>query len=74
MQTKEITIHGALAELKIIDKRIEKQIYNFAPIGLAKQDKPVNNYIDEEVFKTDASKNWQSIQDLINYKGLLNPW
>ena len=68
MQTKEITIHGALAELKVIDKRIEKQIVNFNPIGLAKTGKPVNNYIDEEVFNSDANKNWQSIQDLINYK------
>lgn len=71
MQTKEITLHGALAELKIIDKRIEKQIYNFNPIGLAKEGKPVNNYIDQKVFEADASKNWQSITDLINYKQAL---
>lgn len=68
MQTKEITLHGALAELKIIDNRIEKKIHNFNPIGLAKQGKPVNNYIDEKVFKSDASKDWQSINDLIKYK------
>jgi len=68
METTKMTIHRALAELKLIDSRIEKAITQVEPSGLAQLDKPVNGFTPQEEFKKNALSKYQSVVDLLERK------
>lgn len=68
MTTQKMTIHRALAELKLIDSKIEKAINDINPTGLMQKDKLVNNLYDKSKFEDDARAKYQSINDLISRK------
>lgn len=63
-----MTIHRALAELKLIDSRIEKSISVIEPTGVMQLDKPVNGFFKKEDFETEAKSKFQSVIDLIERK------
>ena len=63
-----MTIHRALAELKLIDSRIEKAINVVEPTGLMQLGKPVNGFYKKEDFETEVKSKYQSVTDLINRK------
>ena len=63
-----MTIHRALSELKLIDSRIEKKIYELTPSGTMQKDKLVNDIILKDEFVLNANANYQSITDLIDRK------
>lgn len=64
----QMTIHRGLAELKLIDARIQKQIEQMIPCGLKQKDKKVNNVTDEAEFIKSAKSNYDSILALIERK------
>jgi hypothetical protein len=68
MTKEKMTIHRALAELKLIDSRIEKAISVIEPTGVMQKDKPVNGFYKKEDFETDAKAKYQSVIDLIERK------
>ncbi|TCI90740.1 hypothetical protein [Tenacibaculum sp. M341] len=68
METQKMTIHRALAELKLIDSKIEKAINLVEPTGLMKLGKPVNGFYSKEDFEKEAKAKYQSVQDLITRK------
>lgn len=68
MEKQSMTIHRALSELKVIDKRISKNIQSLVPVGATKKDGLVNNYYKQQDFKDKAKSDLQSIQDLIKRK------
>jgi len=63
--TEEMTIHRALAELKLIDARIEKKIQDLEPTGIMQKDKKVNNLHDKKQFEEEVKGKMKSIEDLI---------
>lgn len=68
METQKMTIHRALAELKLIDSRIEKAINVVEPTGLMQNNKPVNGFYAKDDFEKDVKAKYQSVTDLINRK------
>lgn len=62
---ERVTIHRALAELKLIGSRIDKGLEELKPVGLSQKNKLVDGVYNEEKFKTDSVAKFQSIQDLI---------
>lgn len=68
MTKTKMTIHRALAELKLIDSKIENQINDINPIGVHQKGKLINNYVKEEDFKSRAESNYTSVLDLIKRK------
>lgn len=64
----KMTIHRALAELKLIDSRIEKQISLIEPTGLMQKDKLVNNLHTKDDFVKETKAKLQSATDLIDRK------
>ena len=63
-----MTIHRALAELKLIDSKIEKAISVIEPTGVMQVNKLVNNFYKKEDFENDAKSKFQSVIDLIERK------
>lgn len=70
MKTK-MTIHRGLAELKLLDARIEKNINLLLPSEIMQEGKLVNDYYKKEEFEKNAKAKFQSIQDLIKRKNLI---
>ena len=68
METHKMTIHRALAELKLIDSKIEKAINLVEPSGVMQAGKLVNGLHQKEEFETDAKAKFQSVVDLIDRK------
>lgn len=68
MKNETMTIHRALAELKLIDSRIESSITSIEPTGARQKDKPVNLYHTPEEFEKNAKAKFQSVNDLIERK------
>ncbi len=68
METRKVTIHRALAELKLIDAKINKSINNIEPVGFLQKGKLVNNFYKEDEFNSNAKAKLQSVQDLIDLK------
>lgn len=68
MTKLKMTIHRALAELKLIDSRIEKQISLIEPSGLMQKDKLVNNLHTKDDFEKETGAKLQSATDLIERK------
>lgn len=69
----KMTIHRALAELKLIDSRIEKSITMISPTGLQQNGKMVgvNVNLTEDEFKAEAKSKYQSVTALIDRKMLI---
>lgn len=65
---EKMTIHRGLAELKLIDARIEKAISQIIPSGTMQKQKKVNGLFDKEDFESAASGKLQSVNDLIQRK------
>lgn len=63
-----MTIHRGLAELKLIDSKIEKAILLIEPTGVMQVNKPVNGFYKKEDFEADAKSKFQSVIDLIERK------
>jgi len=69
MENKEkMSLHRALAELKVIDSRIEKTIDLLEPTGIMQKDKLVNGRYKKEEFVANAISKYQSVTDLIARK------
>lgn len=68
MNTKTMTIHEALAELKMLDNRIEDKIMstNFIVANKVSNKKIGSKNIDEYIQK--ANEAYQSINDLLKYR------
>ncbi len=71
MEKTKMTIHRALAELKLIDSRIEKAINVVEPTGLMQLGKPVNGFYSKEDFEKDVKSKYQSVTDLIDRKNAI---
>ncbi len=70
MPTK-MTIHRGLAELKLLDSKINKSILLILPSGIMQEGKLVDEYYQQEDFIKQAQSKFQSIQDLITRKNLI---
>lgn len=68
MSKEKMTLHRALAELKLIDAKIEKQISEINPTQIKQKDKLVGGYIEEKDFNSQVQSKFDSINDLINRK------
>jgi hypothetical protein len=68
METRKISIHKALSELKTIDNRIQKAINSLTPVGLYRFEEKVNGITELKEFNEDAKTNYQSLNDLIKRK------
>lgn len=68
METQKMTIHRALAELKLIDLKIDKAILLIEPTGEMQSDKNVNGFYTKDDFEKDAKAKYQSVVDLIDRK------
>lgn len=66
--TTKITIHRGLAELKLLDSRIQKSINEIYPTAVCQKGKKIDGHITEEEFKKNAETSYQSITDLITRK------
>lgn len=64
----QMTVHRALAELKLLDNRIHRGIDSILPVSFHKKNKKINDLIEVKDFEADAQQNWQSVQDLIARK------
>lgn len=71
MEKQKITIHRGLAELKLIDAKIEKQISEIEPTGFYQKDKLINNVIKLEDFEKSAQSKYDSVIDLIKRKNTI---
>ena len=68
----KMSIHRALAEIKLLDNKINRGVKDTF-IGCKKKsaDKVKNTALDKESFKTEVKSNYQSINDLIQRRILL---
>lgn len=71
MNTEKMTVHKALAELKIIDDRIRKAIDNTVFIEAVKNGTEKINGINVEDFKNNMKSNMQKVADLINRRNAM---
>jgi hypothetical protein len=62
----EMSITRGLAELKLLDKRIEKAIHSTNYAGACVGKKPITPYTSNEQFENEVRSAYQSVQDLIN--------
>lgn len=66
----KMTLHRALAELKLLDARIEKQISELIPVGIRQKDKSIGHVTPTD-FSSAAKAKAESINDLITRKTLI---
>lgn len=74
MQTKTITVQEALNELKVLDSRIDKKIYNQTVVGVEANGKllePKRSKLTPTTFNEESQAHIQSTIDLINYRKAL---
>jgi hypothetical protein len=64
--TETITITRALAELKLLDKKIKDEIYDQPLFIACKSKKQKQSHFNFEAFTTEAKATYQSINDLIS--------
>ena len=62
----KMTVHEALCELKVADKRIEKAIAECAYCAANKESSPKVNGVPVKEFEEEVKSKFQSIQDLIS--------
>jgi hypothetical protein len=60
-----MSIHQALAELKLLDKRINSQINSITFVNYAKGKKPVSGYHSVKEYEDAVTSSYQSVNDLI---------
>lgn len=65
---QKMTLHRALAELKLIDSKISKGIQGLVPTGIKQNNKKVYGIVDEKEFKETAISDYDSIISLIKRK------
>jgi len=68
---EKMTIHRGLAELKLIDSKIEKQILQFEGLGIKQKDKPVKTntvVLSQDDFENKVKSSYDSIMSLIKRK------
>ena len=65
---QKMTIHRALAELKLIDAKVTKAIETLTPSGIVQGEQLVNGVYDRKEFEKDAKAKLQSATDLIKRK------
>jgi hypothetical protein len=63
-----MTIHRGLAELKLIDAKIQKTINEIVPSGVYQPGKNINGHTNEAEFKSQAESKYTSAIDLIARK------
>ena len=68
VMTEKMTIHRGLAELKLIDAKLDKQIESTVPSAIKQKDKKVLNYIEEVDFNKGAQSDYDSVLTLIDRK------
>lgn len=68
METRKMTIHRALAELKLLDSRIDNAISAFEPIGLMREGKLVSGLFEKKDFEACAKSKFDSVNSLIVLK------
>lgn len=66
-----MTIHRALAELKLIDDKVAKNLKAMFVVGINQKDKKINGYLTSEEFANGAKSVYDSTADLIKRKGAL---
>lgn len=66
-----MTIHRALAELKLIDAKITKQTNDIIPTAYYQKGKLIAGYMKEEEFIALANSQYDSVTDLIKRKSLI---
>jgi uncharacterized protein YozE (UPF0346 family) len=64
----KISLHRALAELKLLESKIVKLTKELEPVGIRQKGKLVNRIYDEETFTKQATAKFQSVNDLIERK------
>lgn len=68
VKQEKMTLHKALAELKLIDKKLSKKIVEFNPVGLHIKGRLVNDIHKQEDFERDVKADAESINDLFERK------
>ena len=68
MTVNQMTVTKALSELKLLDKRINRGIYEAEFVGVVVGDKKKVDHIDVEEFKQKVKSNYDSVVDLIAYR------
>lgn len=68
---EKMTIHRALAELKLADSKIEKLISEIIPTATHQKGKPIEGHITNDQFAKDAQSKFDAITDLINRKVII---
>lgn len=63
-----MTVHRALAELKLLDARINKGMQEITPVAFNQKGKKINNITEVAEFETSTKSNFQSVIDLIARK------
>lgn len=71
MSKERMTIHRALSELKLMDKKIEKSINELEPTGRKTKDGLVNDLYEKEQFTESVRAKFQSVNDLFTRKALI---
>lgn len=67
----EISIHRALAELKMLDKRINKAIMQGTYVAMQIGDEAPRGYKSKEEFNKEAKASYDSVQDLIKRRNAI---
>lgn len=68
MSTEKMTIHRALAELKLIDSRIDKQTREIEAVSVNKKEGLIQGYATEDSFSKEAQSKYDSVISLISRK------
>ncbi len=68
---EKITLHRALAELKLLDSKIEKGIDTLQPTALIQNGKLTTGNVTKEEFEKNAKGKLQSVTDLIRRKTII---
>lgn len=71
MEKQKMTIHRGLAELKLINSRIENQISTIANVGIYQKNKLINGVIPMDEFHSLAHSKLESAKDLISRRSAI---
>jgi len=66
-----MSLHRALAELKLLDFRIERGINSIVPIGVQQAGRKVNQHYEQKEFENGVKADFQSVTDLIARRQLI---
>jgi hypothetical protein len=71
MEKEKMSLHRALAELKLLDFRIERGINSIVPIGVQQAGRKVNQHYEQKEFENGVKADFQSVTDLIARRQLI---